>query len=98
MTKNATVEKKTSVRWTENASHKMSFTKPQSQHKHHQTHTWASPQILKNATGIIQHPFDTFGHSTTTTNLSPSGGEPLSSENLITELATNAIYAYLRNM
>ena len=110
MTKNATVEKKTSVRWTENASHKMSFTKPQSQHKHHQTHTWASPQILKNATGIIQHPFDTktrgtklnylntFGHSMTTTNLSPSSGESLSSANLITVLATNVIYAYLRNM
>ena len=105
MTKNATVEKKTSAHWTENASHKMSFTKPQSQHKHHQTHTWASPQISKNATGIIQHPFDTkaretklsclntFGHSMTTTNLSPSSGESLSSANLITVLATNVIYA-----
>ena len=110
MAENATVEKKTSARWTENASHKMSFTKPQSQHKHHQTHTWASPQILKNATGIIQPPFDTkasgtklnylntFGHSMTTTNLSPSSGESLSSANLITVLATNVIYAYLRNM
>ena len=80
----------------------MSFTKPQSQHKHHQTH--------KNARGIIQHPFDTkaretklnyvntFGHSKTTTNLSPSSGESLSSANLITVLTTNAIYAYLRNM
>ena len=87
MTKNATVEKKTSAHRTENASHKMSFTKPQSRHKHHQTHTWASPQISKNATGIIQHPFDTkaketklnylntFGHSMTTTNLSPSSGD-----------------------
>ena len=34
----------------------------------------------------------------TTTNLSPSSGESLSSANLITVLATNAIYAYLRNM
>ena len=88
----------------------LSFTKPQSQHKHHQTHTWASPQILQNATGIIQHPFDTkaigtklnylnkFGHSMTTTNLSPSSGESLSSANLITVLATNVVYAYLRNM
>ena len=25
----------------------MLFTKPQSQHKHHQTHTWALPQILR---------------------------------------------------
>ena len=110
MTKNETVEKNTSARWTENASNKMSFTKPQSQHKHHQTHMWASPQILRNATGIIQHPFDakarwtklnylnTFGHSMTTTNLSPSSGESLSSANLITVLATNVIYAYLRNM
>ena len=64
MTKNETVEKNTSARWTENASHKMSFTKPQSQHKHHQTHTWASPQISKNATGIIQHPFDTKARGT----------------------------------
>ena len=47
-----------------NASHKMLFTKPQSQHKHHQTHTWASPQISKNATGIIQHPFDTKARGT----------------------------------
>ena len=80
-------------------------TKPQSPHKHHQTHTWASPQISKNATGIIQHPFNTkaretklsclntFGHSMTTTNLSPSSGESLSSANLITVLATNVIYA-----
>ena len=57
MTKNATVEKKTTARWTENASHKMSFTKPQSQQKHRQSHTWALPQILKNATGIITASF-----------------------------------------
>ena len=56
------------------------------------------------------HPFDTkaretklnclntFGHSMTTTNLSPSSGESLSSADLITVLATNVIYAYLRNM
>ena len=80
---------------------RVSFTKPQSQHKHHQTHTWASPQTSKNATGIIQHPFNTkaketklnylntFGHSMTTTNLSPSRGESLSSANLITVLASN---------
>ena len=115
MTKNATVEKKTSARWTENVSHKMSFTKPLPSHRHntnimHQTHTCGLPQILKNDTGIIQHPFDTkargtklnylntFGHSMTTTNLSPSSGESLSSANLITVLATNVTYAYLRNM
>ena len=34
MTKNATVEKKTSARWTENVSHKMSFTKPLPSHRH----------------------------------------------------------------
>ena len=64
MTKNETVEKNTSARWTENASNKMSFTKPQSQHKHHQTHMWALPQISKNATGITQHPFDTKARGT----------------------------------
>ena len=60
--------------------------KPQSQDKHHQTHTWALPQILKSITKIIQHPFytkarerklnclNTFGHSKTTTNLLPPSG------------------------
>ena len=38
-TKNATVERKINARSTENASYKMEFTKPQSQHKHHQNHT-----------------------------------------------------------
>ena len=106
MTKNATVEEKTSAHWTENGLHKKSFTKPQSQHKHHQTGAWASPQTSKNATGIIQHPFDTkaretklhylntLGHSMTT-KLSLSSGKSLSSANLITVLATNA---YLINM
>ena len=58
---------------------------------------------------ITQHPFDTkaretklnclntFGHSKTTTNLLPSSGESLSSADLITTLATNVIYAFLRN-
>ena len=54
VTKNATVEKK-----MENASHKMSFTKPQSRHKHHQTHTWALPSIghksKRNETELSKH-------------------------------------------
>ena len=40
---------------------------------------------------------NTFGHSKTTTNRLPSSGESLSSADLITTLATNVIYVFLRN-